>query len=50
MTTSLACVDEKVIIIFDQLETDYRENRVSLVACMWVAHRAADLLVTSKEL
>ena len=26
MTTLLACVDEKVIIIFDQLETDGRKN------------------------
>ena len=49
MTTSLTYVDEKVIIIFDHLETDCRENRVSLMASMWVAHRAADLLVTNKE-
>ena len=37
MTTSLTYVDEKVIIIFDHLETDCRENRVSLMASMWVA-------------
>ena len=50
MTTFLVFVYEKFILLFDQLETDNSENIDSFLGGLWAAHRAADLLVTNKEL
>ena len=50
MTTFLVFVYEKSILLFDQLETGNSENIDSFLGGFWAAHRAADLLVTNKEL
>ena len=52
MTILLACVDEKIIYnnFWSVGNWQWRIYWVSLGACMWVAHGAADLPVTNKEL